>query len=68
MGFAGARCCVHLSDGRQIYVTQTRDQVSETLGRTSPRWPLVELHEVEGSRRFVAGAHIVELKSIDAEG
>lgn len=65
MGFAGIRCRVFLSDGRIVDVSQSRDQVAQRMSRVSSRWPLVELHEAGHHRRFVAGAHIVELQSTE---
>lgn len=69
MGFAGAKCIVYLSDGRQIYLKQNREEVMNLMARATDRWPLVKLLPSDGSRsRFVAAAHIVEPKSLESEG
>lgn len=67
MGFAGVKCRVLLSDGREIDTTQSRSAIAQRMSRVSSRWPLVELQEAGGGRRFVAGAHIVELVSTEPE-
>jgi hypothetical protein len=68
VGFAGANCAVYLSDGRQILVTETRDEVLEKLRRSSSRWPTIELTEHgTGERRTPAAAHVVEPRTLQAE-
>jgi hypothetical protein len=62
-GFAGAKCQIYLSDGRTIFVKETRGQICERL--PASRW--VVLTDLAGVSRWISSAQVVELASLGPE-
>lgn len=65
--FAGARCILRICDGRRVYVTQTHAEMAEKLSRVSHRWPLIEVTDVGGHRRYFTETAITEVVPLEPQ-